>query len=239
MESSEGVANSISDQGQPDRDAVGDAGCDRAGARGRVYGGHEPPLGRDRRRHDRRPGGRHRMWTDQDRARRRARIGSRSTTSCCASRSSSAPTPSSPGARSFAADPARVRCPRLIRASPRPYRLQARSAGGPACRDRAVGGECGAHGQCPRILCTSPIDRDRPRRARALGQAGTRRDAVSAVALVYLYVSAGIRIYSTYREARSDSTQLAALEHEHVLLITSTKRLAGAAPSKRRPAGWA
>jgi len=38
------------------------------------------------------------------------------------------------------------------------------------------------------------------------------------VALVYLYVSAGVRIYSTWRQARSDSTLLAALEHEHTQL---------------------
>jgi hypothetical protein len=45
-------------------------------------------------------------------------------------------------------------------------------------------------------------------------------------ALVYLYVSAGIRIYSTYREARGDSAQLAALEHEHVLLAHQHEALA-------------
>ena len=38
------------------------------------------------------------------------------------------------------------------------------------------------------------------------------------VALLYLYVSAGVRIYSTWRPARGDSAQLATLEHEHVLL---------------------
>jgi cell division protein FtsB len=38
------------------------------------------------------------------------------------------------------------------------------------------------------------------------------------VALAYLYLSAGIRIYSTWREARGDNAQLAVLEHEHVLL---------------------
>ena len=48
--------------------------------------GHVAPLGRDRGRDDRRPRGRHRLRADQDRARRRARIASRSTTSCCASR---------------------------------------------------------------------------------------------------------------------------------------------------------
>jgi hypothetical protein len=38
------------------------------------------------------------------------------------------------------------------------------------------------------------------------------------VALLYLYVSAGVRIYSTWRQAHGDSAQLATLEHEHVLL---------------------
>jgi hypothetical protein len=38
------------------------------------------------------------------------------------------------------------------------------------------------------------------------------------VALAYLYLSAGIRIYSTWRQARGDNSQLAKLEHEHVLL---------------------
>lgn len=38
------------------------------------------------------------------------------------------------------------------------------------------------------------------------------------VALLYLYVSAGIRIYSTWRQARGDSAQLATLEQEHARL---------------------
>jgi hypothetical protein len=38
-------------------------------------------------------------------------------------------------------------------------------------------------------------------------------------ALAYLYLSAGIRIYSTWRQARGDRTQLAVMEHEHVLLV--------------------
>ena len=37
-------------------------------------------------------------------------------------------------------------------------------------------------------------------------------------ALVYLYMSAGVRLLSTWREARSDSAQVAVLEHEHMLL---------------------
>ena len=58
-------------------------------------------------------------------------------------------------------------------------------------------------------------------------------------ALLYLYVSAGIRIYSTWHQARGDSAQLATLEREHRLLSASTKRSDGGAPSKRRLAGWA
>lgn len=38
------------------------------------------------------------------------------------------------------------------------------------------------------------------------------------VALAYLYLSAGIRIFSTWRQARGDSAQVLALEHEHALL---------------------
>ncbi len=65
----------------------------------------------------------------------------------------------------------------------------------------------------PRSIATSPVARVRWDR---LGRIAM---LCLLVALVYLYMSAGIRIYSTYREARSDSTQLAALEHEHVLLV--------------------
>ena len=39
------------------------------------------------------------------------------------------------------------------------------------------------------------------------------------VALLYLYVSAGVRLFSTWREARSDSAQVQALEREHVALL--------------------
>ncbi len=46
------------------------------------------------------------------------------------------------------------------------------------------------------------------------------------VALAYLYLSAGIRIYSTWRQARGDRAQLATLEHEHVLLQQQHESLA-------------
>ena len=62
-----GVANSILDQGQPDRDADRDAGRDRHGARRRLHRGHVAPLGRDRGHDDRRPRRGHRLRPDQDR----------------------------------------------------------------------------------------------------------------------------------------------------------------------------
>lgn len=46
------------------------------------------------------------------------------------------------------------------------------------------------------------------------------------VALLYLYVSAGVHIYTTYRQARVDRAQLAALEHEHVQLVHQHEVLA-------------
>ena len=55
------------DQGQPDRDAVGDARGDRDGARGRLHRGHVAPLRRDRGHDDRRPRRRDRLRADQDR----------------------------------------------------------------------------------------------------------------------------------------------------------------------------
>jgi hypothetical protein len=39
------------------------------------------------------------------------------------------------------------------------------------------------------------------------------------VALVYLYVSAGVHTLSTWRQARHDSAAVAALEREHAALV--------------------
>jgi len=39
------------------------------------------------------------------------------------------------------------------------------------------------------------------------------------VALLYLYISAGVRLFSTWREARDDNVQVQALEREHTLLL--------------------
>jgi len=65
-----------------------------------------------------------------------------------------------------------------------------------------------------------------PRRAAAVGpfervrwdRLGRVAMLCVLVALVYLYISAGIRLFSTWREARSDSAQVSALEREHALL---------------------
>ena len=54
-------------QGQPDRLAHRDAEHRRAGDPPRLHVGDEPPLGRDRGRHDRRPRRRHELRPDQDR----------------------------------------------------------------------------------------------------------------------------------------------------------------------------
>jgi len=43
--------------------------------------------------------------------------------------------------------------------------------------------------------------------------------ALVALALVYLYVSAGIRMLSTWGQARADSAAVAALERENTLLM--------------------
>ncbi len=44
-------------------------------------------------------------------------------------------------------------------------------------------------------------------------------------ALLYLYMSAGVRLFSTWREARGDSAQLAVLEHEHAALLREHETL--------------
>lgn len=46
------------------------------------------------------------------------------------------------------------------------------------------------------------------------------------LALAYLYVSAGVRIYSTWRQARGDTAQLATLEREHTVLQRQHEALA-------------
>jgi cell division protein FtsB len=45
------------------------------------------------------------------------------------------------------------------------------------------------------------------------------------VALLYLYISAGVRLFSTWQEARSDSAQVSALEHEHTALVHQRETL--------------
>ena len=177
---------------------------DRDGARGRLHGGHEPPLGRDRGRDDRRPRGGDRLRADQDRRARRARTGWPSTTSCCGSRSSWASDAQFPGR-------ARVRA------------AACSSAAASAGRRSAGGREC--------VRMPSRLRRSRPPgapRASALARrapgarAGARRAArvrwdrlgrvamlFVLVALVYLYLSAGVHMLSTWRQARGDSAAVA------------------------------
>ena len=100
-----GVAQRDPRQGEPDRDADRDARGDRARAAERLRGGHLAPLGRDRGHDDRRPRGRDRRRPDQDRRARRAPTASRSTTSCCGSRRSSATARPYPGLGRVPASP--------------------------------------------------------------------------------------------------------------------------------------
>jgi hypothetical protein len=48
------------------------------------------------------------------------------------------------------------------------------------------------------------------------------------VALVYLYASAGVHMLSTWRQSRHDSATVAALEHEHRLLVAQRNALTAA-----------
>lgn len=64
------------------------------------------------------------------------------------------------------------------------------------------------------------------------GQARVRWDRVGRLAmlcvlgaLLYLYLSAGVRMFSTWRQARSDSAAVAALEREHRLLLRQHEAL--------------
>ena len=78
------------DQGQPDRHAHRDLRRDRAGQARRLRHGDLAPLGRDRGHHHRRHRGGHRTRCRSRPARCRAPTASPSTTSCCASRKTSA-----------------------------------------------------------------------------------------------------------------------------------------------------
>ena len=99
-----GVAQRDPDQGEPDRHAHRDARGDRDGARRGLPLGDLASLGRDGGHVHRRPRGGDRGGADQDRLGDRAPIAWRSTTSCCASRSSSAAPRSIRAARFMASE---------------------------------------------------------------------------------------------------------------------------------------
>ena len=115
-------------QGQPDRHADRDAGRRRPGPPQRLPLHDEPPLRRDRGHHDRRPRGRHRLRPDQDRRPGPVASGSRSTTSCCASRRSSTTPRATPGAAPSRGSRADARHPRPMAAG----RAYGRTASGRA-----------------------------------------------------------------------------------------------------------
>lgn len=81
-------------------------------------------------------------------------------------------------------------------------------------------------------MATAQASRTGPRSLTSIPAARIRWDRVGRiamlcllVALLYLYLSAGIRIYSTYREAHGDRVALATLEHEHAELVRQHEAL--------------
>ena len=65
-------------------------------------------------------------------------------------------------------------------------------------------------------------------------RAGVRWDRVGRIAmaivltvLAYLYLSAGIRLFSTWRQASEDGRAVAAMEHEHRVLVREHEVLGG------------
>ena len=125
--------------------------------------------------------------------------------------------------------------------------------------------QLGAHARVPRALGLSPLTggsrrggrmrgemasasvsaRTAPHRARRR-RARVRWDRLGRVAmlcvlvvLAYLYLSAGVHLLSTWRQARGESAKVAAMQREHKRSSASTKRWAAPAPSKRRRASWA
>ncbi len=58
-------------------------------------------------------------------------------------------------------------------------------------------------------------------------------------ALLYLYLSAGFHMYSTWGQARKDSASVAALEHEHTRLVRQHEALGrqGTVESEARKLG--
>ncbi len=77
----------------------------------------------------------------------------------------------------------------------------------------------------------SAVSASRPGSSRARG-ARVRWDRLARVAmlcvlaaLVYLYVSAGVHMFSTWRQARHDSATVAAMGREHKLLVQQHEAL--------------
>jgi hypothetical protein len=81
-----------------------------------------------------------------------------------------------------------------------------------------------AHGR-PAAARAKPRSRDRAGRSKGAGTASIRWDRLGSLAmlfvlsvLVYLYMSAGIHMLSTWKQARSDSATVTSMERENRLL---------------------
>ena len=215
---------------------------DRDGARGGLHGGDEPSLGRDRGRDDRRPGGGDRLRADQDG--RAVALGQGGQVQpAAAHRGAAGPSArSSPGRGVFR----RLRAARefATRASARAgdWRLAAKAVWHARSR-RAL-----THAARSARQCHAPTARARGGllgAARAPGEAcaGTGWAALRCCACwwrsSYLYLSAGVHMLSTWRQARHDSAAVAAMEREHSALARQHAALTPArhAGSGGTPAG--
>jgi cytochrome c-type biogenesis protein CcmH/NrfG len=109
----------------------------------------------------------------------------------------------------------------------------------------------GAFASQPRSrLSTAPRGRARTERSLLSRKPGTaarvRWDRLGRlamlfvlVALLYLYLSAGFHMYSTWGQARKDSASVVALEHEHTRLVRQHEALGrqGTVESEARKLG--
>ena len=102
---------------------------------------------------------------------------------------------------------------------------------------------------------SAPTAGARPRRPRppsgsrpraGVRAAGVRWDRVGRVAmlcvlvaLACLYLSAGIHMFTTWRQSAHDSAAVAAMQREHARLVRQHEVLSKQERSRGRPAGWA
>ena len=202
--------------------------------------GHEPSLGRDRGRDDRRPRGRHRLRADQDR--RAVALGPRRQVQPAAAHRGAA--------RRRRRVPRPLRLPRTLaaRAAPEPARRQElRRAGAnavrrcpppPPPRPRAAPARRRPRGRAPRRRCRAVA---RPRRACAGTASAASRCCACSRRSLYLYLSAGVACSPPGASHAATARGRGACEREHRqprgAARTPLARQPGALEARGPPAG--